>query len=147
MIAVLVLACLPVQDVEGRVLGPDKPPPRVAKRYTDSPDAPWVRGPAIVFIDGVRGVFPPPARPAVLEQRNRQFTPLAMPILKGTTVEFPNRDDEHHNVFSRSTARQLELGRYGKAETKTVTLSPTTSSWTRTGVPISRTSGSRGRPT
>ena len=56
-----------------------------------------------------------------MAQHGRQFAPLALPVLVGTTVRFPNEDDEYHNVFSRSQPKELELGRYGQGEFKEIT--------------------------
>lgn len=33
-------------------------------------------------------------------------------MIRGTTVSFPNRDDDYHNVFSYSKAKRFDLGRY-----------------------------------
>lgn len=109
------------QDVEGTVLIPDKPAPKTPKKYPGGKSGEHLRGPAVVFLDGVKGEFKPPTANPKIEQKDRQFSPLALPVLVGTTVEFPNRDDEYHNVFSRSTPKELDLGRYAKDESKNVT--------------------------
>ncbi len=49
-------------------------------------------------------------------QRNAQFTPGVLPIMLGSTVEFPNQDDFYHNVFSYSKTKRFDLGRYRKNE-------------------------------
>lgn len=58
----------------------------------------------------------PPLNPAppvaVLEQRNLQFYPHVLPIQLGTEVYFPNFDQIYHNVFSYSSAKSFDLGRY-----------------------------------
>lgn len=104
-------------DVTGTVT---LPAPKKGKKvqYPGGASSERLRGPAVVFIDGVAGDFKPPAEKAVLEQKGRQFAPLALPILKGTTVTFPNRDDEYHNAYSRSDARTFDLGRYATNESK-----------------------------
>jgi len=106
-------------SLEGTVTLPPKPPPKIRKNpYPGArPPGEYLRGPAVVFLDGVAGDFKPQKKEE-LEQKNRQFVKLALPILKGTTVSFPNRDDEYHNVFSRSRTKELELGRYGTNESK-----------------------------
>ena len=40
------------------------------------------------------------------------FSTTLLPIEVGTTVEFPNRDDTYHNVFSFSKPKRFDLGRY-----------------------------------
>jgi len=53
-----------------------------------------------------------PARALRMEQRHESFIPHVLPILKGSTVEFPNVDPIYHNVFSLSKAASFDLGRY-----------------------------------
>lgn len=113
-------------DVQGTVTLPDRPvkKPRPGNRYPGkAPEGDEKRGPAIVFIEGVTAgaPFAPPKEHAQMSQSGRQFAPLALAILVGTTVDFPNADDEYHNVFSRSKAKEMELGRYGKGESRSET--------------------------
>ena len=49
---------------------------------------------------------------ATIEQKNGMFSPRVLPIVSGTHVEWPNRDDIFHNVFSISEARPFDLGYY-----------------------------------
>jgi plastocyanin len=122
VVVAAMLACATAadaQDVEGTVLIPNKPPPKTPKKYPGDKAGERLRGPAIVFIDGVAGDFKPEATPKI-EQKDRQFTPLALPVVVGTTVAFPNLDDEYHNVFSRSTAKEFDLGRYDTNESRAV---------------------------
>jgi plastocyanin len=56
----------------------------------------------------------------VMQQENLAFVPHVLPILKGTTVEFPNGDPIFHNVFSLSHAASFDLGRYPKGASKSV---------------------------
>ncbi len=115
-------------DVEGKVELPEKR--AKGKMYNDRrypgtvpQGADRGRGPALVFLEPLAGgaAPAPPAEKPKLEQRNRQFHPLLLPVVVGTTVEFPNYDEEYHNVFSRSETKELELGRYGKGERREVT--------------------------
>jgi plastocyanin len=57
---------------------------------------------------------------ARLDQRNESFVPYVLPIIVGTTVDFPNSDRTYHNVFSLSKARRFDLGRYGRGVSKAV---------------------------
>lgn len=95
------------------------------KRYPGAPPSAGetARPPAVVFVEGVPSEVPPPAltAPLTVEQVNRQFRPMILPVPVGATVSFPNRDDEYHNVFSRSEAKELELGRFGQGESREVT--------------------------
>jgi plastocyanin len=45
-------------------------------------------------------------------QEGAVFSPHVLPIMAGTTVEWPNNDRIYHNVFSMSDAKQFDLGLY-----------------------------------
>lgn len=71
---------------------------------------------AVVYLEGDFPAPSTPPAPVKLEQRNLQFSPNLLAIQEGTTVSFPNLDDEFHNVLSLSRAKRLDLGRYRKDE-------------------------------
>jgi hypothetical protein len=48
------------------------------------------------------------------------FRPLVLPVLAGTTVDFPNNDNLFHNVFSYSQPREFDLGRYPRGQRRSV---------------------------
>lgn len=55
-------------------------------------------------------------------QEGAVFTPHVLPVMIGTTVEWPNNDRIYHNVFSMSDAKQFDLGLYkGNPADKRVT--------------------------
>jgi plastocyanin len=58
-----------------------------------------------------------PAR-ATMAQVDEQFAPHVLPVYRGATVEFPNSDDVFHNVFSLSSAKTFDLGRFPKGSSK-----------------------------
>src|SRR5262249_885518 len=101
---VFALAMLPLgttvaagQTVSGQVLGPD------GKGIAD----------AVVFVDAP--VVTSPSRPvddATMDQINKTFAPHVLPILVGTEVRFPNRDQISHHVYSFSRAKSFELPLY-----------------------------------
>jgi len=70
---------------------------------------------AVVFLVGD---FPPPATPPVAQvvQKGLAFIPALLPVQRGTKVEFPNLDDQFHNIFSYSPAKRFDLGRYRPEE-------------------------------
>jgi hypothetical protein len=76
----------------------------------------------VVYLDSVPGAgeLPPPSGTPRLEQLNERFVPHVLPVLKGATVEFPNRDPVFHNVFSLSSTRTFDLGRFPKGESKSI---------------------------
>lgn len=76
--------------------------------------------PFVISIDDIERPFPPPARPAVIDQKSLRFAPHVLAILAGTTVEFPNDDPLLHNVFSISNAKRFNLGLYGKGAARSV---------------------------
>jgi plastocyanin len=55
-------------------------------------------------------------RPAVMDQRNREFVPRVLVVGVGTSVEFPNNDSVSHQVYSFSAAKRFQLPLY-KGET------------------------------
>src|SRR5262245_63015459 len=70
---------------------------------------------AVIYLEGN---FPRPASlPAKeVEQRDLTFIPALLPIEVGTKVQFPNLDDQYHNIFSYSPAKRFDLGRYRPEE-------------------------------
>lgn len=72
----------------------------------------------VVYIDGVTATnkSDPTNIVAVtttkVAQHRAEFFPHILPVLAGTTVEWPNDDDIYHNVFSASDAKQFDLDLY-----------------------------------
>ena len=80
------------------------------------------RSGVVVYLENVPG--PPPARALQtqkLAQRDKQFVPRVVAVMKGAAVEFPNDDKMFHNVFSLSQAAKFDLGLYKSGTSKTVT--------------------------
>jgi len=46
-----------------------------------------------------------------IDQRNAEFIPHVLPVIRGTIVDFINRDNVYHNVFSLSPAKKFNIGR------------------------------------
>jgi plastocyanin len=72
----------------------------------------------------------PPSRPhPEMLQKNKQFVPQVLPVVKGETVDFVNEDTILHNVFSPSRAAGFDgfdLGRYrGTHAVKPITFKKT----------------------
>ena len=59
------------------------------------------------------------SRPRI-DQRNEAFVPHVLAIMAGTTVDFPNNDKTYHNVFSLSSTKAFDLGRYAAGHSKSV---------------------------
>jgi plastocyanin len=64
---------------------------------------------------------PPPKPMQIVIQKDGTFRPHVLPVMVGTTVEWPNNDDIFHNVFSMSEAKPFDLGFYKSHEVKRVT--------------------------
>jgi len=48
----------------------------------------------------------------VIEQTGKKFMPGWAVIQRGTSIEFPNKDNIYHNVFSLSSGNSFDLGLY-----------------------------------
>ena len=74
---------------------------------------------AIVYLEGPSTAAAARANPpgkVQIRQRGYQFRPSFLPVQTGTKVEFPNQDEEFHNVFSYSKTKRFDLGRYRSDE-------------------------------
>jgi plastocyanin len=105
--------------IEGTVALPTHALPPVAHRYRPKagavgrPESPT----AVVFLEGSFGSDRTNAIQTLqLGQKEFQFQNGLLPVLRGTKVEFPNFDDDYHNVFSYSKPKRFDLGRYRKEE-------------------------------
>jgi plastocyanin len=78
--------------------------------------------PMVAFIEGgVAGREAPPSRHPRLAQHDTSFAPPLVVVPLGTTVDFANEDPFFHNVFSYSTPKRFDLGRYPRGESRPVT--------------------------
>ncbi len=81
----------------------------------------------VVGIEGPAGTNAAPTNTVVVTtsrvaQKGAVFTPHILPVMAGTVVEWPNRDDIFHNVFSVSEAKSFDLDLYkGNPPQKRVT--------------------------
>jgi plastocyanin len=66
---------------------------------------------------------PPPAAHAVMLQKNKMFTPHILPIVTGTTVDFPNADPIFHNAFSSYNGQVFDVGLYPPGTSRSVRFS------------------------
>ena len=74
----------------------------------------------VVYLEGVAGTFQPPMKRPEMNHLNLAFKPPVLPILKGTTVNFPNSDPVFHSAFSTSLSNPFELGVYGEGSEKSL---------------------------
>src|SRR5215217_109908 len=105
--------------VEGRVeLPKSRSAPVQAKRYEIVTKAGVLSTQPPLAVVYLHGNFPRPASLPTKEvaQRDLTFIPALLPIEVGTKVQFPNLDDQYHNIFSYSPAKRFDLGRYRPEE-------------------------------
>jgi plastocyanin len=67
---------------------------------------------AVVFVQAPPGEGPARPRPATMDQVDKTFVPGLLPVVVGTRVTFPNRDQIHHHVYSFSRTKSFELPLY-----------------------------------
>lgn len=68
---------------------------------------------AVVYANIISGVAPTrPKREISVEQINKEFVPLVSVLQTGTLVNFPNRDQVRHHVYSFSPAKTFEIKLY-----------------------------------
>jgi plastocyanin len=60
------------------------------------------------------------ARPMAIRQADKRFSPHVLPVVRGSLIAFPNEDDVFHNVFSLSSTKTFDLGRYPRGSFKSV---------------------------
>ncbi|MBI3891401.1 MAG: hypothetical protein HY303_07705 [Candidatus Wallbacteria bacterium] len=77
----------------------------------------------VVYVSGTvqGGPFKPPAVHPQLVQFKKRLSPHVLPILVGTIVDFPNKDDFNHNIFSLSSVKKFDLGLYKSGQSKSET--------------------------
>jgi plastocyanin len=84
------------------------------------------RIPAVVYIDSIAAgastaTFPPTTANPVMDQVNLTYTPHVLPVLVGSTIDFPNSDSTRHHVYtSTSSVCQFDLGIYDVGVVKQV---------------------------
>lgn len=67
---------------------------------------------AAVVVEPVSGTPSKRRRTVTIEQRNREFIPYVTVVETGTMVEFPNRDDFKHHIYSFSPPKVFEIKLY-----------------------------------
>ena len=75
---------------------------------------------AIVYVETVNA--PAKGATAAMKQEGKAFAPSTLVVVKGTKVDFPNRDAIFHNVFSVTPDNSFDLGSYRQGESKSVTM-------------------------
>jgi len=111
-------------SIEGHVTLAAAVPRRVANRYPGEGGGAAHRVgpvPAVAFILGpVASARAGGGERPRLSQQDTSFRPAVLLVPVGTSVDFPNRDPFFHNVFSYSSSKRFDLGRYPRGESRTV---------------------------
>jgi plastocyanin len=94
---------------------------RAARRAEAALPAAEVSNVVVYLEDAPPGASAARDASARMEQKFVSFHPHVLPVVRGTTVEFPNRDTLFHNVFSLSQAATFDLGRYPSGDSRSVT--------------------------
>ena len=123
-LATLLLCAAPLLAdgvVKGRVALDQPRPPEVKPGYKPETRKPVLTEEtprALVWLERADGAYPRTRVREVLRirQNGYQFRPALAAVQTGASAEFPNEDDEFHNVFSYSRARRFDLGRFRKDE-------------------------------
>jgi plastocyanin len=106
--------------VEGSVVLPSKamgPPPSTHYALKAGRIAPSPKQLAVVYLEGDFKGQAPSGKKVLMQQQGYQFAPGVLAVQTGTRIEFPNHDDDYHNVFSYSKSKRFDLGRFRKDET------------------------------
>jgi plastocyanin len=101
----------PVADLTAPSARPAAPEGRPVVVFLEAPDVPAG--------SDLRTARAQPGR-ARMDQRDETFSPHAVAVNVGSTVDFPNNDRTFHNVFSLSKAKRFDLGRYGRGQSQGV---------------------------
>lgn len=83
--------------------------------------SPWfAKIESVVYIKEVKdGKFTLPRKNPIIDQKNLVYVPHVMPLLVGSTIDFPNSDTVRHNVYStRDSATPFNLGAYPVGQIK-----------------------------
>lgn len=76
---------------------------------------------AVVSLADVAGSFSPPSAPVVMDQKDKEFNPPVLAVMKGTKVKFNNSDPFFHNVFSNSRVKTFNVSQEKAGDASTVT--------------------------
>lgn len=72
-------------------------------------------GDAVVWLLPLDSAVPAPGRlpDATIVQQHAEFIPYVTVVRRGTRINFPNRDQVEHHVYSLSPAKRFEIPLYG----------------------------------
>jgi plastocyanin len=75
----------------------------------------------VVYAQPVGRQLPaPPVTHATMLQKGKTFTPHILPVMAGTTIDFPNSDPIFHNAFSSYNGQIFDVGLYPPGTSRSV---------------------------
>lgn len=66
---------------------------------------------AVVYVRTAPGKAGEP-RTVIMDQVNKELVPRVLPVVAGSSVTFPNKDEIHHHLYSFSKAKEFEVPLY-----------------------------------
>ncbi|HLK14871.1 MAG TPA: hypothetical protein VKT78_08705 [Fimbriimonadaceae bacterium] len=75
---------------------------------------------AVVSIQDVPGSYHASGSPVKMDQRDKEFLPHVLAIMKGTTVRFDNSDPYFHNVFSSSHVQTFNVSQEKRGDSSDI---------------------------
>lgn len=103
---------------------PPAPPPAEVVGRVETTASSGEKSPAtgaVVWIPGVPAARTP--TPPTMSSTQKRFAPHVIAVAQGTVVSFPNQDKVFHNVFSRTTGSEFDLGLYRNGASRSVRFS------------------------
>lgn len=100
------------------IVGCDAVAASVIARVADAAGAPVTEAVVYLLATGAKPAVTP--RPAIVDQVNKEFLPLVVPVQLGAAVSFPNKDNIRHHVYSFSPAKVFQLKLYSGTPSKPV---------------------------
>lgn len=110
LIAAAVVAVAALLAVRAGVQAQGRAGP-VEASVTDDKGKPIEDAVVSLIAPGAPAAAPAPAT-AVMDQHDREFVPHVLPVYVGARVNFPNRDNIRHHVYSFSAPKKFELPLY-----------------------------------
>ncbi len=90
----------------------------VIARVADSAGAPVIEAVVYLLPTGTKPSVTP--RPGIVDQVNKEFLPMVVPVQLGAAVSFPNKDNIRHHVYSFSPAKVFQLKLYSGTPSRPV---------------------------
>lgn len=73
---------------------------------------------SIIYLTGIE--TPPPKEIAISEQKHGKFSPRLLPVIKGQTVQFYNRDNEKHQLFLKDGKDNYDFKMFSKEQSREI---------------------------